>query len=277
MNKYKSQLEQILKNRANSKNLRIFLFTLLATTTHSSTLPIQHQISFENGFITEGNHVVGWGTENTSFYQENGIIGKVMRVKYPLGSLDPATMLREKRPVGGIGFKRKIFSTAENCAILIYKIRFPADFDFVRGGKLPGLYGGIGNSGGAIPNGQDGFSTRYMWLSDGRGQIYAYLPSSKTYGTSIGTGNFKFIRGVWNTLKQEVLLNQPGSTDGHIRVWLNGETVIDQSDLRFRDTKQLGIDGIFFDTFFGGNDDSWRSRQNTFADFAEISVATCSH
>ncbi|GAO28597.1 polysaccharide lyase [Geofilum rubicundum] len=38
-------------------------------------------------------------------------------------------------------------------ASLSYKVFVPADFDFVKGGKLPGLAGGSANSGGDIPNG----------------------------------------------------------------------------------------------------------------------------
>jgi hypothetical protein len=233
-------------------------------------------IRFENGFAAQGDFSSAWGAENAEFIEEAGISGKVMRIRYPLGSLDPATMRKEGRRYGGMGFKRKVFSTPEQCATLSYQVRFAPDFDFVRGGKMPGLYGGAGNSGGKIPNGRDGFSTRYMWLSGGRGQVYAYLPTSIQYGTTIGAGQFKFVRGIWNTLKQQVELNQPGRSDGRIRVWLNGIKVVDQGDIRFRDIQQLGIDGIFFDTFFGGSDDSWRSRQDTYADFADFSVERCS-
>jgi hypothetical protein len=44
---------------------------------------------------------------------------------------------------------------------MAYKIFFPSDFDFVKGGKLPGLFGGRpGCSGGDA--GKDCFSTRFM-------------------------------------------------------------------------------------------------------------------
>jgi hypothetical protein len=50
---------------------------------------------------------------------------------------------------------------------LSYYVRFSENFDFVKGGKLPGLFGGVGNSGGEIPDGTDGFSTRFMWRRNG--------------------------------------------------------------------------------------------------------------
>lgn len=74
---------------------------------------------------------------------------------------------------------------------LSYAVRFSSNFNFVLGGKLPGLYGGIGNTGGNIPDGTDGFSTRYMWGRNGVGEVYAYLPTSQQYGTGIGRGNWR--------------------------------------------------------------------------------------
>jgi hypothetical protein len=70
-------------------------------------------------------------------------------------------------------------------------------------------------------------------------------------------------------------VNSPGNNDGHIKVWLNDRLVIDQQGLRFRDTHHLGIKGLFFDFFFGGNDDSWRSRQDTFIDFSGFVISEC--
>jgi hypothetical protein len=65
---------------------------------------------------------------------------------------------------------------------LTYQVRFPEGFDFVKGGKLPGLYGGTMHSGGDIPNGTNGFSTHYMWRTGEEGEVYAYLPTSEEHG-----------------------------------------------------------------------------------------------
>lgn len=230
---------------------------------------------FEDGLNGWGTLINSWGTGNAKPITEHSVAGKALRVRYPAGSLDPATMRREGRPYGGMGFKKLIFEMPVECAILKYHVRFPVGFDFVRGGKLPGLYGGAGNSGGRIPTGKDGFSTRYMWLSGGRGQIYAYLPTSIDYGTSIGKGQFTFIPGRWHELKQQVVLNSPGAYDGSIWVWFDGRLVVDQSAVRFRDVESLGITGIFFDTFFGGNDDTWRTKVDTYVDFADFKVYSC--
>jgi hypothetical protein len=93
---------------------------------------------------------------------------------------------------------------------LRYYVRFHAAFDFVKGGKLPGLFGGTDHfSGGAIPDGTNGFSVRYMWRTNGDGEAYAYLPTSDLYGTEIGRGRWRFRPGEWHCLEQRVVLNAP--------------------------------------------------------------------
>lgn len=65
-------------------------------------------------------------------------------------------------------------STAKNVT-LEYSIFFPTGFDFVKGGKMPGLYGGhTGCSGGQ--QSEDCFSTRLM-------------VSISTYSTSVHLAN----------------------------------------------------------------------------------------
>jgi hypothetical protein len=56
-----------------------------------------------------------------------------------------------------------------------YKVFFPSDFEWVKGGKLPGLYGGrTGCSGGDAA--LDCFSTRLMWRAGGAGELYLVEP-----------------------------------------------------------------------------------------------------
>jgi len=56
--------------------------------------------------------------------------------------------------------------------MLTYDIAFDENFDFVKGGKLPGLRGGANNGceGGSQPNGTDCWSTRLMWRKNGAGE-----------------------------------------------------------------------------------------------------------
>lgn len=213
-----------------------------------------------------------WGMENLSYVTDDGVDGRVLRVAIDKGSIDPATMRTRGLPVSGSGFKARIIEGGANHALLTYKVRFPSGFQFVRGGKLPGLFGGIGNSGGKIPDGTDGFSFRIMWLANGRGRIYAYLPSSKVFGTPLLEGMFQFVPGRWHLVSEELVLNSPGQSNGSVRLWLDNDYVGSVSNLMVRSVSGLKIDGIFFDVFFGGNDDSWAAQESTHIDFAEFKV-----
>jgi hypothetical protein len=91
----------------------------------------------------------------------------VLQLLYPENSIDPAA-----KPQGGAEFYATplAMQNAKNVS-LEYSVFFPADYDWVLGGKLPGLYGGhTGCSGGN--NALTCFSTRLMWRRDGMGELY---------------------------------------------------------------------------------------------------------
>ena len=220
---------------------------------------------------TEGD----WGWQNASVTNDSsGQFSRVLRVRYPAGSCSPTVSRKTKAPVGGAQFFADLGMQPRNSLRLSYYVRFSANFDFVKGGKLPGLFGGTVNDGRQIPDGTNGFSTRYMWRENGEGEVYAYLPTSKKHGTSIGRGNWQFQPGIWYRLEQEVTLNQPGEQNGRIRVWVNGKPILDQNNLTFRSSDRLQIEGIFFSTFFGGSTPTWATPKDVYADFADFAVSS---
>lgn len=215
-----------------------------------------------------------WGEENLTVIETGDPnFPHVLRAVFPAGSASPSVSREANVPLGGGQFYADLGMPPQESLRLSYYLRFSDNFDFVKGGKLPGLYGGEGGSGGNIPDGQDGFSTRFMWRAEGDGEVYAYLPTSRRHGTSIGRGNWRFQPGVWHHLEQEIQLNQPGVADGRVRVWLDGQLVLDQVGLIFRSVDSLKIDGVFFSTFFGGGDASWATPQDVYIDFANFSVS----
>ncbi|KAM0748883.1 hypothetical protein T439DRAFT_290964 [Meredithblackwellia eburnea MCA 4105] len=158
----------------------------------------------------------------------------VMQVLYPNGSINPGNKVT---PIGGTGMYMTPLdvSNARNVS-LSYSIFFPVGFDFVKGGKLPGLYGGhTGCSGGK--QSEDCFSTRLMFRTGGMGEMYLYAPKSsqpdslcKTlpvsycdgpYGMSIGRGAWTFKTGEWTNIRQDVVLNTPGQPDGSFQIFVN--------------------------------------------------------
>ena len=123
-----------------------------------------------------------------------------------------------------------------------YAIRFADDFDFVLGGKLPGLAGGEANAGGNAPTGVDGWSARMMWREEGCIVFYVYhVDQPGEFGQDVGWGT-AFERGQWHVVELLGVMNEPGKNDGVLMGWLDGRLVADRRDLRFRDVETLKID-----------------------------------
>ncbi|KAF5353310.1 hypothetical protein D9756_007966 [Leucocoprinus leucothites] len=172
----------------------------------------------------------------------------LIQVLYPAHSVNPA-----QDPVGGANFYASPIdlSSATNVT-LKYNVFFPADFDWVRGGKLPGLYGGrTGCSGGT--DAEDCFSTRLMWRAGGIGELYLYASKSRQpaslcsspgstcntdYGFSIGRGSFTWTSGSWATVTQTLVLNTEGKANGWFTLCVNDKLAIDRRDIYYRDSNQ---------------------------------------
>jgi hypothetical protein len=206
-----------------------------------------------------------WGLDNVQIDKD------VLRVVYQQGSASPNAHKTEGAPLGGVQFLYPLNKTATT-ACLVYDVRFQHHMDFVKGGKLPGLYGGTANTGGHIPNGTDGFSVRLMWRRSGAGEVYAYVPSSSQYGTSIGQGTWHFKTGIWYHIELWVHLNTVGRNDGHVRLFINNKEVVYAPNILFRHTDTLMIDGVLFSTFFGGHDITWATPKTVYADFKNIGI-----
>lgn len=202
-----------------------------------------------------------------------GLAQPGLRVHYPAKSSSPSDSKQDDEvPRGGAGFYTKPdeFAGAER-ACLRYQVFFPQGFDFVKGGKLPGLYGGEAPSGGTPATGENGFSMRFMWRKDGQGELYEYVVNQPgDYGASSGRGSWTFDTGRWVTLEQEIVLNTPGKEDGLARVWVDNQPVLEQQGIVYRTSDDVTIDGIMFSTFFGGTGKSWRTPQDQSVDFADF-------
>lgn len=219
-----------------------------------------------------------FGLENIQMRHNQGDDRFILRIRYPKGSASQTVTNEFGAPVGGAQFNvalPQVWKGKERLN-LSYSLRFDTKFQFMQGGKLPGFYGGETYSGQRPPDGSNGFSTRYMWNRNGRGSAYVYSPEIEghdyDHGIHYGLGNWKFVPGEWIDMRQQIRLNTPGTDDGRIQIWHNGESVLNQHGMRYRDTDELGFDGVYFSTFFGGSDPSWETPQDTYIDFANFQV-----
>jgi len=177
--------------------------------------------------------------------------------------------------------------------VLGYSVFFEEGFEFQKGGKLPGLYGGnsedaaVGCSGGRRSD--ECNSVRLMWRQGGAGEAYTYLPPgysandkvchvkpmsdcNPTYGASVGRGAFKFEPGASTTVAIRVLLNDVGKENGEFEVWANGESVISVSGLVLRTKEEGRFYGIMGQTFFGGSSADFASPRTQHAWFRDFTL-----
>lgn len=220
-----------------------------------------------------------WGEKNREVMRgQRGKFSTFLRVRYPAGSASPRSHNLDNTPIGGTQFFATLNQLSHDALCLSYWVRFSPNFEFIKGGKLPGLFGGTVNDGRKIPDGTNGFSARYMWRRNGNGEVYAYLPTSVEHGTSMPLthgnvrGNWQFQPGQWYHLEERVILNTPNANNGSVTVWVNNQLVLNQTDLQFRTTPTLKIDGILFSTFFGGGDRTWATPRSVYADFANVQI-----
>ncbi len=168
---------------------------------------------------------------------------------------------------------------------LSYWLKFDSNFDFdgnkYSGGKLPGLGEGDLASGGVKPNGDNGFTSRYMWREGGKATLYLYhMDMASTWGDDIllkgEDGQDKYFeRGQWHNMIQRVQVNDAGQANGEIDVWMDKEQVLDMDGLRFNNGQ--GIDTMYFSTFHGGNGSDWWPEQEVSAYFDDFVVSTDAH
>ena len=194
-----------------------------------------------------------------------------MKVSYPKG--------KGGFRVSGAEWKLR-FNKTYNELYCSYSLKFSDSFDFVLGGKLPGLIGGKVNTGGNPPNGFDGWSARMMWRPGGYIVQYVYHPDQRKkwaddFPWSKGfLSSFGFEPNVWYIVEHHIKMNTPGEFDGVLEGWLNGELALKEEKLRFRNTSQFGIDSFYFSTFFGGSGYRWAPTKDEYILFDNFVIST---
>ncbi|KAG6874478.1 hypothetical protein C0995_010388 [Termitomyces sp. Mi166 len=190
--------------------------------------------------------------------------GPVLGVTYPansFGSTDSgAQFINLWNATDGSSFQSMLLS---------YEVAFDAGFNWVKGGKLPGLRGGLnstGCSGGNESDGKECFSTRLMWRKNGEGEDGVICNSD--FGISLQRGAFGFVSGQITLL---VRLNDPPNVaNGNVQLYYNDLKAIDQQNLQIRSNSSVTANGLYFSTFFGGSDSSWETPTTTHTYYRNI-------
>ena len=221
---------------------------------------------------------LGFDQGRVRIVDAGGRNGKAMEVTYPAGrygAIGASAFLSD------IQFAMGLPDTYEELYVA-YDIRFANDFDFVRGGKLPGLCGASNNAapstgcntGGGFPTGYDGWSARGMWRENGELESYIYHASQRNFFADDEFWNVRALRGVWHRVEHRIVLNTPGQRNGIIEAWFDGQRVLSLDNLEYRKDRSIGINLFYFSTFFGGNDPSWAPSSDQTMNFDNFVIST---
>ena len=208
--------------------------------------------------------------------------GRSLRVSYPAGCLGPTGT--GGAPSCGAQW-RSVLASKHDTLMSRYYVLFPAGFEWVKGGKLPGLCGSQCNTGGNVPTGTDGWSARIMWRQSAQLVTYLYYAGQGgTYGTDLAwkdsTGMpLAVSTGKWHELTTKVMLNTPGangapgSANGRVQAWFDGRLALDSTGFRFRDLDTMHVDRFYFSTFFGGSTSDFEPQNDNRIFFDDFLVA----
>lgn len=181
---------------------------------------------------------------------------------------------------------------------LSYKVFFPANFDFVLGGKLPGFWGGEPGSGGGDWN-SNGWSARVMFREKGEAVAYLYMCTDqgkyngsencslvKNQGSGFDTvahhtngagvdlwrkKGLQFEKGKWNSVTLSATVNSPGKSNGSISLTVNDKTQKFDGVCWSKSAKK--INGFIFASWMGGGSSEYAPKKTQHASFKDFTIS----
>jgi hypothetical protein len=195
-------------------------------------------------------------------HQLVAIAGSTMTVTYAKGSSAPSA----GAPYGGAQLCVPFAGGSAADVTISYDVRFPVGFQWVKGGKLPGVYGGKQPFSGGKHN-PNGWSMRLMWRENGTAEVYGYITNSTGYGDDWTGGGLAFqADGQWHHLAEHIHVNSPGGSDGYVTLSYDGTVYINKTGLAITSTN-TPVSGLYFSTFYGGHDATWSPSADMHIDY----------
>lgn len=154
---------------------------------------------------------------------------------------------------------------------LEYNVKFEKGFEWVLGGKLPGITSNNKKAVGCIqPHPVDGWSYRIMWRNDARVELYIYDQSRVgggiRCGLTKGPRNGILTTDKWFNFKMYMRMNSDASkSDGLAKLYIDDKLTIQRSDIKFKGVNSANISNIMFTTFYGGHSPTWSPSKTTYA------------
>ncbi|MBN1187090.1 MAG: hypothetical protein JXB49_32730, partial [Bacteroidales bacterium] len=230
--------------------------------------------NFENDQIGRYDHddyVSDWNLHSSSELHDKEIIdiivdsdpirNKVMRGYYAVGTAGPDQH-------GFLWYS----PIAKPCNELYfsYDIKFKPGFQWVLGGKIPGITGGTVSS-DHLPTKESGFSVRHMWKEDGALVFYVYHQDQTiNYGSTWYYKDINLESGVWYNLTLRVVLNTFSNgtpkSNGILEGFIDGKLIFQKTDLNYRALESISIDNMYISSFFGGSVEDWAATRDEWID-----------
>ncbi|MBN1781588.1 hypothetical protein JW948_10715 [bacterium] len=231
-----------------------------------------------------------WPLQRASVDSLDPVHRHVLRIKYPERKV--------RSLASGASWKLKSFYPRQEL-FLSYWVFFPDSFVFRHGGKLHGIVGGKGNTGGNKPSGHDGWSCRVHWGFDDMIKLYVYhKDQNREWGDEFyftedpplqditDRSTLRRFRereihvkpGVWHHIQIRVKVNAVHHRNGLAQAWYDGRLVADVRGFAFRDStcgpEDLLINAMYFSTFFGGRDEAYKPVKDEAIFFDDFVVCT---
>ena len=225
--------------------------------------------------------------KDTAWGFKGGDLGRVSRVRDGIQVTFPRGGYASKNGVNLKGFPSPPFPSKD--ITLKYRVYVPDDFDFVKGGKLPGVIWADGAGG---RDWGKGGSARLMWRRGG--VVVGYLYLSTTVGSYNGTPNNPMMkaqsnefqdvvhhtngagldvwrhgkdpmvlkRGEWNSIKIRVKLNSKNKSDGVLSIRVNNKKKRIKGVMYVRDPDEIPLSGVQFATWYGGGSSTYAPKKD---------------
>lgn len=189
--------------------------------------------------------------ENARPSERDGPAGKeaVLQVRMDKGTSDGYS---SKTIAGGVGFAWSPTSLqGATSACLAYDLYLPHDFDPGSGGLLPGLFAGKALRADQSADGQKSASARMVWGRDGKAGMLVQVPGASNSGNVINVRTH-LPKGRWFPVRQEIVMNEPGESNGILRLWIDRKLALEQRNVLWRKEPGLALAGVISEVTYGG-------------------------
>lgn len=173
-----------------------------------------------------------------------------MQISLP--KLPPPTNGDAPQAESGMGFTWLLPKLAGvRAACLTYNVYLPKSFNFTGGGMLPGIFGGETSDSPSQAAG-GAFSVRNTWDGMGIARARAVTPDTPAgIGFALGREPMDLPLDQWVRIEQELVLNEPGASNGALRIWINGKLRHEAENIIFRTSSGSQLRGVVADVHYG--------------------------